>query len=242
MSYAFKILFRGILVLSLFLFMTHCTPDNGGSSGEEDGNDSDTYDIDLKGIPKFVNASYIELFKIKNISRFRSGIGHDYSDDFETCRSMKHYFQPKGTVAWSSVNIFSPVTGKVSNIREEWAGTQVSVQSDQYPAFFFILFHVNLSGPLDVGDPVVAGQFLGTHVGSQTWSDIAVGVNTPGGWKLVSYFDVMTDLLFQNLQSRGVGQRDALIISKQQRDSDPLVCEGDTFLTSGNLENWVTLN
>ena len=222
--------------------MINCNLNNDEQSGSENGNEDDIYDVDLYGIPKFVSASYIELIKIQNISRFRSAVGHDYSDDFESCRSMKHYFQPKGNVEWSSINIFSPVTGTVSSINEEWAGTQVGIRSELYPAFFFILFHVNLSGPLDIGDQVSAGQFLGTHIGSQTWSDIAVGVNTPSGWKLVSYFDVMTDILFQNLQSRGVSNRNILIISKQQRDSDPLVCQGDTFVTSGNLQNWVTLN
>ncbi|GAI87611.1 unnamed protein product [marine sediment metagenome] len=52
---------------------------------------------------------------------FRSGIGHDYSNDFESCRSMNHYFNPKfnGSVDWSTVQIFSPVSGTVSKIWEE---------------------------------------------------------------------------------------------------------------------------
>jgi len=40
-------------------------------------------------------------------------------------------------------------------------------------------------------------------------SDIAVGVNTLSGWKLVSYFDVITDSIFQNYQARGVSSVDA---------------------------------
>jgi hypothetical protein len=73
-------------------------------------------------------------------------------------------------------------------------------------------------------------------------SDIAVGVNTPGGWKLVSYFDVLTDSLFQSYQAAGVSSRDSLIISKEARDADPLTCSGETFTGSGTLENWVIIN
>jgi hypothetical protein len=54
------------------------------------------YDTDANGVPRFAESNCIELHKISRISKFRSGAGHDYSDDFETCRSMKHYFDPKG--------------------------------------------------------------------------------------------------------------------------------------------------
>jgi hypothetical protein len=33
-----------------------------------------------------------------------------------------------------------------------------------------------------------------------------------------------------------------VIILKETRDADPLTCDGEEFLESGNLENWVTLN
>jgi len=205
--------------------------------------ESDTYDVDANGIPQFVGVDYIELDKIYQISRFRSGIGHDYSDDFESCRSMKHYFQPNGSVDWSTVQIFSPVSGTVSIIWEDKVGgMQVRIKSEEYPAFYFIIFHVNLTNPLNVGDLVTAGQQLGTL--SHTMSDIAVGVNMPGEWiwKLVSYFDVMTDSVFQNYQARGLSSRTDAIISKEARDADPLTCDGDQFTDSGNLENYVVLN
>ena len=201
------------------------------------------YDVDKLGIPKFVAVDYIELSKITKISRFRSGIGHDYSDDFEDCRSMKHYFVPYADSDWSSVKIFSPVSGKIEKIFEEWAGTQLWIVPDDYPAFKFIIFHINLSTPLAKGDVVSAGQQLGTHISAETSSDIAVGINTPDGWKLVSYFDVMTDALFEKYQARGVNTRNAAIISKEERDADPLVCseEGGVFIGEGNIENWVYL-
>ena len=201
-----------------------------------------SYDVDTEGIPQFISVNYIEPDNIYQISKYRSGIGHDYSDDFEFCRSMKHYFQPNDSVDWSTIQIYSPVNGTVSKIYEEWAGTQVQIKSEVYPAFFLIIFHINLTNSLNVGDLVAAGQHLGTHIGSQTMSDIAVGVNTPNGWKLVSYFDVMTDSLFQDYQARGLNSRNDVIISNEARDADPLTCDGEEFSDSGNLENWEILN
>ena len=234
-----------VLCLSVLIavFIIMCDEsDKGVNETEEIDEDNGTYDVDANGIPQFVNVDYIELNKIHQISKFRSGIGHDYSDDFESNRSMKHYFQPKASVDWASVQIFSPVDGVVVDADDGWAGTQVRIQSDAYPAFFFILFHVDLGNPLHVGDAVAAGTQLGTHIGSQTMSDIAVGVNTPDGWKLVSYFNVMTDAVFQHYQARGLNSRNDAIISKEERDADQLTCVGEDFVDSGNLENWVVLN
>jgi hypothetical protein len=155
---------------------------------------------------------------------------------------MKHYFEPKGDVDWSSVKVYSPVSGTVSRMFDEWAGTQVQIRLTFHPAFFFIIFHINLTDSLLIGTVISAGQQLGTHIGSQTMSDMAVGVNTPHGWKLISYFDVMTDSLFQTYQARGVASRDTLVISKEARDADTLRCNGDQFLNQGTLESWVVLN
>lgn len=203
--------------------------------------EDDTYDVDKFGIPKFVNLNYIELDKIHRISKFRSSVGHNYSDDFEFCRSMKHYFEPKSNIDWSSVKIFSPISGTVFRINQEWAGTQLHIKSKDYPAFYFIIFHINLSDSLKVGDVLSAGNEIGTHIGYQTMSDIAIGVNTPNGWKLISYFEVLTDSLFQKYQNRGVNSRNDFIITKEARDADTLKCSGDTFLNVGTIENWVVL-
>lgn len=237
-----------LVILSgmVVLLLTSCdktSSDGNGDNNNNNGNEEDngTYDIDANGIPRFVYTNYIELAKIRIISKFRSGIGHDYSDEFETCRSMKHYFQPKPTVDWSKVKIFSPVDGTITSVNEDNDGAQVRIQSKEYPAFFFILFHVNLENPLAAGDEVSEGQRLGTHTGSQTMSDIAIGVNTPGGWKLISFFNVMKDSLFQEYKNRGVGSRNTAVISKENRDADPLTCSGEIFVNSGNLTNWVIL-
>ena len=187
-----------------------CSDDDSTSSSDNDN----IYDVDAKGIPRFDTVNYIDLSKIARISKFRSGEGHDYSDDFESCRSMKHYFVPKDGIDWTTVQVYSPIKGKVIRTIQEWAGTQVQIYSDEYPAFYFAIFHVNLVNPLNEGDEISAGQLLGTHIGSETWSDIAVGVTTPDGRKLVSYFDVMTDEVFQAYQARGLSSRSDMIISK----------------------------
>jgi hypothetical protein len=199
-----------------------------------------SYNVEKDGIPKFVDTQYIELDKIEKISKFRSAAGHDYSDDFESCRSMKHYYQPYDTLIWNDIKVYSPVAGSIVRIREEWAGTQLEIRSDEYPAFSFIIFHMDLLVTPKIGDKLTKGQQLGTHIGTQTTSDIAVGVNTPRGYKLVSYFDLMTDSLFAAYQERGLSTRSDVIITKEERDADPLICVGDEgFTTQGTLENWI---
>jgi hypothetical protein len=229
-----------LVFLLWIVFGGSCSDDESTSSSDNDN----IYDVDAKGIPKFVTVNYIDLSKIDSVSKFRSSEGHDYSDDFESCRSMKHYFAPKGDINWAttSINIYSPVKGKVIRAFQEWAGTQVQIYSDDYPAFYFAIFHINLANPLNEGDEISAGQLLGTHVGPATWSDIAVGVATPDGRKLVSYFDVMTDEVFQAYQARGLSSRSDVIIAKEARDADTLNCSGDSFLNIGQLERWVYLN
>jgi hypothetical protein len=230
-----------ILVLILIPFMlrmTACHKDSDNSPST-----TDVWDIDKDGIPKFVSTNYIELDKIYRISKFRSSEGHDYSDAFEHCRSMKHYFEPKSSLDWSTVKIYSPVTGKITRAEQEWAGIKVEIVSDDYPAFRFSIFHINTAKQYKIDDQVTAGEQLGTHIGSQTMSDISVIVNDPTRQgRMVSYFDVINDAVFMQYQSRGVTQRDNMIISKTIRDANPLTCSGDTFISSDALENWIVLN
>lgn len=204
---------------------------------------SDIWDIDKQGIPQFVNTNYIDLDSIYRISMFRSSVGHDYSDAFEHCRSMKHYFEPYSWVDWARIHVYAPVSGTVTRVEQEWEGFKVEIESKDYPAFRFSIFHVNLSAPLLVNDLVAEGQQLGTQFSSQTYSDISVIVNdiTRQG-RMVSYFEVITDEVFQQYSARGVGARNDLIITRELRDANPLTCSGDTFVSNDTLQNWVVLN
>ena len=80
-----------------------------------------SYDVARLGVPKFVNTIYIDLSQINpatglplinQISTFRSSVRHDYSDSFETCRSMKHYFVAPN----SSTRLYAPVAGTVVRV------------------------------------------------------------------------------------------------------------------------------
>jgi len=193
-------------------------------------------------IPRLVETDYIELSKIASISKFRSAEGHDYSDDFESCRSMKHYFKPDPHLDWSAVRIFSPVRGNILRVEEEWAGRRVEIQAEQCPALAFIIYHVKLSKPLWAGDKVSAGQWLGFHIGKATYSDIAVRLNTPAGSKLVSYFEAMPDSVFEGYRRRGLTTRAEIIISKESRDADPLRCAAGAFTSHGRIAGWVNLS
>lgn len=223
-------------------------------------NDTDTvvtqqpsiyFDLSADSAPRFVQANYIELSKINRISLFRSGYGHDYSDDFEYCRSMKHYFDP-GNNGNDSIRIYSPVKGKIVRIITEWAGIQIHIQSDDYPAFVFVIFHVNALPNVQENISLQAGQLLGYHIGSMTSSDIAVkvmsSINGPkpdsaneSGLRLFSFFHVMSDSLFNQYQLRGISTREEMIITESIRNNAPLDCNGEAFLNPGTLPNWVYL-
>lgn len=102
-------------------------PDSGEDRlGQRDAGDAarpapaDVFDVEA-ALPRFLGHDVIELGKIARVSRFRSGIGHDYADNVETCRSMKHYFQPRSGIDWASVRITAPTAGTLVRIDEEWA-------------------------------------------------------------------------------------------------------------------------
>lgn len=204
--------------------------------------DTSVWDVDNKPLPQFIDLFPIEMDKIRRISKFRSSVGHDYSDFVEHCRSMKHYFEPKATIDWAQVKIFAPADGKITRVENEWAGTKIEMECKAYPAFRISLFHVNMSSPLQVGDVVTKGQLLGYHYGTATFSDVSCIANDPTKQgRMVSFFQLATDGLMSSLVSRGINSRDDLIISKQVRDASPLTCNGDQFAPGDTLPGWVDL-
>jgi len=228
---------RILCVCLLMIFTFGCSKD------DEPEKKNDIWDIDKDGIPKFVKKNYIELSKIYRISKFRSSVGHDYSDSYESCRSLKHYFEPKSGVDWTTVKIYSPVTGIVTRVEQEWAGIKLEIASDDYPAFRFSIFHINTVKQFSLNDKVVEGEQLGTHIGPETYSDISVIVNDPTRQgRMVSFFDVITDGVFNEYVQRGINSRSEIIIPKVLRDSNPLTCNGDTFTSLDSLESWIYLN
>lgn len=224
----------GTFILIIFISIIFCSEDKSDNSG------SDIWDIDKQGIPQFVNYNYIGLHNIYRISKFRSSVGHDYSDAFEHCRSLKHYFEPRGNIDWSAIDIYAPVTGEITRVENEWAGTKIEIESEQHPAFRIAIFHVNLDTTRSVGEKIHEGDHLGRHIGSQTYSDIAVIVNDPTRQgRFVSYMEVLTESVFIEFKNKGINFRSDLIIPQSLRDSFPLTCNGDQFLPGDPLENWV---
>jgi len=63
------------------------------------------------------------------------------------------------------------------------------------------------------------------------------------GGDLISYFEVMTDEVFALYQARGVASREAAIITKEERDADPVPCVGEEqFTVHGTIPDWLVLN
>ena len=216
-----------------------------------------TVDVESDGVPHFISSDFVDLAnQIQDISLFRSAAGHNFSDGFESCRSMKHYFSPPPVQrANNTVSIFSPVAGRIVHLETEEenfiddgvTNQKVIIQPDDQPAFLIILFHVDLLGPtLVVGTHLSAGQHIGygrlvRNGGSPSHDfDIVLDANTDEGIRYISYINAMTDSLFNGYAVWGGGTalRDDFIISRAARDADPLTCSGDTFTSFGSLPSW----
>ena len=211
--------------------------------------------VDENNLPKFIQANFIDLTSIRRISKFRSGAGHDYSDFYESCRSMKHYFDPTvditkwhnptpGSPAKPFINIYSPVSGTVTSMFAEQfpIGMQIHIVPESAPAYTVILFHVYPEPGIHTGSVLTAGEKIG-HIGSDQQTDIAVKVLTIRGPKNISYFSVMSDSVFAEYAKRGIASREALVITKSARDASPLTCNGEMFSSNEfNPADWVSLN
>lgn len=197
--------------------------------------------VDVNNPPKFIQADFIDLSKIYSISKFRSAQGHDFSGNGETCRSMKHYFnpqvdtsvkpekaadgrsippQPDGT---HDIDIFSPVDGVIKDIAQERmpVGEQIYIEPANAKEFTVRLFHVYKSEGITKGSTLKAGQKIGVISGYST-TDIAI---EGGREQFVSYFQVMPDSVFAAYKKRGADSRDDFIISKAYRDAHPIPCD-----------------
>ncbi len=220
--------------------------------------------VNLNNPPKFIQSDFIDINKIFAISKYRSGAGHDFSGNGETCRSMKHYYtqqydptidarstkdpatgrsippQPNGT---DDIDILSPVDGYIADIHSEQLpiGKQIYIIPDGYPAYQIRIFHVYPVDGLKKGflngigaSHVKAGEKIGVIAKGQS-TDIAVQV---GFLKqnFVSYFDVMTDDIFASYIARGATSRNDFIISKAERDASPFQCNGEEFVRPSNYD------
>jgi hypothetical protein len=204
-----------------------------------------TYDLEALGPPRVLSANYIDLSKIGRVSRFRSTAGHSYVDaSGETCRSMKHYFEPKAGVDWTTVDVYAPTSGTIFHIAPDGiAGYRVLIAPRDLPVMDVQIFHVNLDPGIVLNSWVEAGDHLGTHASSATTSDIATSIGGKELGTLLSYFEVMTDAVFAEFQARGIAARQDAIITKEERDADPVPCtDEEQFTVHGTLPDWLELN
>ena len=260
-------------------------PDMGGGGGVTNASEPSGPAVDLSNLPKFVTNNFIDLDTFKSITKFRGAYGHDYSASDEeydptgkSCRSMKHYFEAYTLdQRWSgqfgsydtkgNVNYYAPTSGKIIDIvhgsfsrdngseGEEW---QFTIESSEYPSVNIKFHHVNLEPHLRGGGNVKAGDVLGTIARDNGQGEIASYVLLgKGTLKYVSFFELITDDVFALYESRGLKNRSDVIISREDRESNPIPCtigdgEGGKFYFAGGnelqfaqwqqgSENWVSL-
>ena len=110
--------------------------------------------------PTLVTSPLTNLAMIEEISKFRSGAGHDFSydasfpfgasDSTEPASSMKHYLAPYS--AWSgdqsTVPVYAPFSGEIVRVTDEDNGTHVNkrveIESATNSAYVLVLFHLKL--------------------------------------------------------------------------------------------------
>ena len=156
---------------------------------------------------------------------------------------MKHYLIPVGaprenalyattphTFPWMSIKFFAPADGRIVGVSyfENDYGTeaQFTIASTEYPGYFFMFFHLALDPTLKEGSVVQAGQQIATLGDEEAWGEVAVSAKMgPGDHRLLSFLQVATDEVFQEYKSRGVNSASDVILSKEQRDANPLPCD-----------------
>ena len=211
-------------------------------------------------LPRFITHHYIALVDVESLSKFRSGYGHVFSDEYEAPdRSMKHYIAPLPSFRHgnaTSLRVYAPVTGRIVTVRSDDGASddyQIHIIPDGFPQFEVRLFHVNPAAGIVVGARVAGGQPIGfANMRDAENNDIGVegivlgappypspmrtsGMFADRGIRMFSQFDVMTDALFADYQARGVASRDAFVIPKSFRDANPVT----TF--TYRADEWVVL-
>ena len=202
--------------------------------------------------PLFVTHNHVDTGVITQLSKFRSHAGHDYSDSYEDCSSMKHYFYFVNGQSKTEYAVYSPVTGTVLTIMNDGlggdttAGSVIWISPDGYPSYYVKVFHTEPIAGLDAGSTVTAGDVIGNAIGKNETNDVAIHQYTHEGERYVSVFDVMSDAAFEPWKRRGVNSRESLAITADYRKAYPLACNGDFFVERttdfSDTTTWVMLN
>jgi len=92
-------------------------------------------------IAQFYSVSHIDISTLQFVSKFRSRAGHDYSDSFEKCTSLKHYFHPLNFYEVAlTTPIYAPSDGAVVWVQkltgafaDEWKTSYVETTGEAWP-------------------------------------------------------------------------------------------------------------
>ncbi len=216
-------------------------PEESGDYGDGYNPDAN-WDLEENGVPQFITYPMVDLdylvdeAGLEAISYFRSGYGHSHTGDVESCRSMKHYYTrsspPENDL---QVEIRAPVDGRIERINDYGndndLDNRISIKVKEYPAFEVGFHHVTPVDGMQQGDEVEAGELIAHQYESRTLfePEIHVFVSTDEGEKstYVSPFEAMTDDVFSRYEQFGAKSPQDFIISKEERDSNPLCNEGE---------------
>ena len=124
---------------------------------------------------------------------------------------------------WMSIKFFAPADGVIQDLGEEH---QFVVESTKYPGYYFKFHHVQLSPGLTNGSSVLAGQEIGTLAEEDAWGEIGVEVRIDSRKVyLLSFLQVAPDEVLDLYRTRGLTDASDVIITKEERDVHPLVCD-----------------
>jgi len=240
---------------------------------------TNTSSVDPSDPPKIAVTNHIDLDPFNSITKLRAAYGHDYTSgdsehdpEWKSCRSMKHYFDAYTYDQRSSqdfglydtagdVKYYAPAAGELRDIQTNEFSPgeteyQFTIVSTEYPSMNFTFMHLELIEELRNGGLVEAGQHIGYVVRPHGQGEIVTWIDLGGGMiKNISFFDVMTDEVFAEYQTRGIESRSQMTITKEERDANPVACSsengGGKFTATGdeqafNLwqsgpDNWVFL-
>lgn len=183
---------------------------------------------------KFITSAPFDTNQVLEISKFRSCVGENFSGyneklELEGDRSMKHSI--KGQTAYqgsdSSVSIYSPFDGLITEVKEEdeGEGYQVWLSPKSAQSYDFIFFNTTLTDDFKKNSEVTAGQLIGYADLERvdTFEIALVKSDTKNGETvqvIVSPFEYMSSEVFSEYKNKGLAVED-LIISKEDRDKLP---------------------
>ena len=154
--------------------------------------------------PKLLKWPLTEISQLEELSKFRSGAGHDFSydagfpfgasDSTEPPSSMKHYLAPLSAYSGDRVTvpIYAPLAGEITRVTEETNGAiinkRVEIVSAEDPSYLLIIFHIDL----DEAYPQILDDWPVEFWPSHQDDDNSYVTTTVASGDLLGYADMRT--------------------------------------------------